>query len=57
MVATATATKRELAPAVAEGALRNHGTVKDIDVAARRAQEAGESAGTRADRADCGARI
>ncbi|XP_044984378.1 kinesin-like protein KIN-14Q isoform X1 [Hordeum vulgare subsp. vulgare] len=38
--ATATATGRELAPAAAEGALRNHGTVKDIDVATRRAQEA-----------------
>ncbi|VAI14289.1 unnamed protein product [Triticum turgidum subsp. durum] len=43
MVATATATKRELDPAVAEGALRNHGTVKDIDVAARRAQEVVEA--------------
>ncbi|VAI28597.1 unnamed protein product [Triticum turgidum subsp. durum] len=40
MVATATATARELVPAVAEGAPWNHGTVKDIDVAARRAQEA-----------------
>jgi hypothetical protein len=43
-----TATGRDVAQ---ERVLRSHGTLSDIDVAARRAQEAGEFSGTCADRA------
>jgi hypothetical protein len=51
MDTAAVATGRDVAQ---ERVLRSHGTLSDIDVATRRAQEAGEFSGTCADRAKCG---